>query len=244
MLSSIKSELRKLLTIRSTYIIFACMLVLIAFFAFYAQGIAAVPEDAARSTYLDSIIRNAANLVFTISTFITILMVTHEYRYNTIMYTLTSSKSRAQSLFAKLVVATGLALVLTTFFCILAPLLSILGASIGGHEIGPQTLYFKDLIWQCLFSGWGIMTLGFVLAVIIRSQIGAIIMFLMLPTTVESLLSLLLKDNAKYLPFNAISSVSSGFGSLTPGKAAIVSLIYLAVGLAVSFGLFIKRDAN
>ena len=66
------------------------------------------------------------------------------------------------------------------------------------------------------------------------------------PTTVEPLLGLLLKENTKYLPFTALDSTvgaSISPNTLSSGDAILVSTGYLLVTLAVTWLLFVKRDA-
>ena len=90
--------------------------------------------------------------------------------------------------------------------------------------------------------------IGLLLAAIIRLQPGSVAALFVLPAVVEPLLSQLLSKNAVYLPFAALSQLvgdgAVGGGSLAPGKAALVFLIYLVVGWAVAWYLFLKRDSS
>ena len=91
------------------------------------------------------------------------------------------------------------------------------------------------------------MMLGMLWASIVRNQIAAIVMIFIVPGTLEGLGALLLKNNVAYLPYRALSNViadSSGMGSMTPGKAAAVVMVYLVIGWAVSLVLLVRRDAN
>ena len=73
-----------------------------------------------------------------------------------------------------------------------------------------------------------------------------------IPGTLEGLLGILLKDNAKYLPYSALNGVM--FGGSVPAEAGIVALsrnasaavvlVYVAAGLGVSWYLYLKRDAS
>lgn len=78
---------------------------------------------------------------------------------------------------------------------------------------------------------------------LVRSQVAAVATLFLLPTMIESLLRALLNDNVAYLPFNSLTAVASG-GKLTPLNAAVVFMVWMAVGLIVSWQLFIRRDAN
>jgi ABC-type transport system involved in multi-copper enzyme maturation permease subunit len=93
----------------------------------------------------------------------------------------------------------------------------------------------------------GYVLIGVLIAIVSRSVIVGIASFLIIPTTAEPLLSLLLKDNAKYLPFTSLDStlnVSMLPNTLSPGKAMIVSGAYVAVALVITWILFVRRDAN
>ena len=88
---------------------------------------------------------------------------------------------------------------------------------------------------------------GFILAVIIRNQIGAIATLFLTQATVEPLLSFVLKSSQQYLPFYAINkllSIQIDGPPVSYVKPAVITLTYIGVGLFVSWILFLKRDAN
>jgi len=245
MWASIKSEYRKLLTIRSTYVIFAFLLVFIGgFFAFYAQGTKASALDAASADSIAQAIVNGTSIVGAIAGIIGLLMVSHEYRYNTIMYTLTASNSRAKSLFAKIFVLTTVSAFLTLLFVAIIPPLIHAGMSVSHHTTVPQVIYYKDLIWQCMLSAWANMMYAVLLSIFIRHQVGAVAAYFVIPTTVENLLGILLKDNAVYLPFSIAGAISSHASDIPPTRAALVALAYIVGGSIIAFITFKKRDAN
>lgn len=104
-----------------------------------------------------------------------------------------------------------------------------------------------------LFYNIAQIMLGLIFAMLTRSITAAIAIVFLAPATVEPLLGLLLKDKAAYLPYASLERVISAFGgeaaqivsgSLSVGRAMIVSSIYLIVGFAITWVLFIKRDAN
>lgn len=250
MMAALKSEFRKLLSVRSTYIITVLVLVLVGFIAFYVEGWRLAPQDLRRPDLLASDVFGALNLsVF--GAIIAILLMSHEYRYNTIMYSLSSSNSRSKVLLAKFVAVSCYALVLTVLICLLSPLASYLGLHLAGHSMAAQVVHYKDLIWRSLFYGWSYGIAGLLIAVLIRTQVGAIAALFVLPAAIEPLLAQLLKHNAVYLPFLSQSQVINsgqgntiGGGSLTPGKGALVFTAYLVVGWFVAWILFLRRDAT
>src|SRR3954467_14136812 len=101
MVASIKAEFRKLWTVRSTYVLFLVAFALVAIFAFYAEGIKASPATVQDAGKLAGEVTNAVVTVSLLGALAGVLLMTHEYRYNTIMYTLTSSNSRSKTLLAK-----------------------------------------------------------------------------------------------------------------------------------------------
>lgn len=101
MLAALKSEFRKFLTVRSTYIVTGLIIAAVAFFSIYVFGYQfgiATPDN---PRYLYDVIYNVIGIFVTFSAILAILLVTHEYRYNTINYTLTSSRSRVKVLLSK-----------------------------------------------------------------------------------------------------------------------------------------------
>jgi ABC-2 type transport system permease protein len=249
MIAYFKSELRKLYTVRSTYVILLFSFVLMLIFAFWIEGIkagnpgkAVTDSHKLASIFLDAI----TNLAFW-GGIVGILSVTHEYRYNTIMYTLTSSRSRSQTLLAKVAAISLFALFFAVFVSVFAVALMYIGLAIKGVSLSHQVLS-PDIIWRVLFVSWGYSMLGALLAVIIRHQVGAIAAFFVMPVFLEQLLGLLLKDNRIYLPFNALSQVTQPQGMelhkvLSHGRAALVFGIYLAIAWIVAWYLFLRRDA-
>ena len=248
MFATLKAEFRKLLTVRSTYIITILIVVFVAFIASYVEGWRLRPQDLQMPNQLSSDVFGALTLsVF--GAVIAILLMTHEYRYNTIMYTLTGSNSRSKVLLSKIIAISVYALFLTAVIGVLSPVASYLGVHAHGHTFAPQTLHYGNLAWRSLFYGWSYGMIGLLLAALIRVQVGAIVALFVIPTAIEGLLSQLLKHNAVYLPFSALAQVigNEGFGGgkpLSPGRAAIVLAVYLVVGWLVAWILFLKRDAN
>jgi len=259
MVASLKAELRKLLSVRMTYIVtLAGFLVVGGLMSFYSYGLNDSAAGGKSLQYMQTVILNNANFMSIFVCVVALLMVTHEYRYNTIMHTLTSSNSRTKSFLSKLLVISLFALVVTGFMMVAGALLMLLGASIKGVQLGPQDIPYLDLAWRGLFFGWGMAMAASAIAYIIRNQVGAIVTFFIAINTVEGLLGMLLKQNTKYLPFTAIQHVvnvtvvdggakSGGAGTMgywEPGQAALLFSAYLAVAGIVAWLLFVRRDAN
>lgn len=249
MIPSIKSESRKILSIRSTYVILLLGVALNILFAFYVTGWQLDAESLQSANFMASQVVSSVSALGLFGALVGILLVTHEYRYNTIMYTLTANKSRTQVLLAKLVTATVFAVVFTAFFAVLSPLLSLLAINIRNLELGPQSFDVWNIAWRSLMAGWAYVIYGIILALIIRVQVGAIAALFLIPT-VEPLIGLVLKQKQAYLPFMALNNLITVGGQEGPGssipyqRAAIAVGAYVAVGLIVSWILFLRRDAN
>lgn len=248
MMPALKAEFRKVWTVRSTYFILAFVLFIALFFGFYVSGWK-IDSGALRdpgTLALD--ITSAISAVSVFASLVGVLLVTHEYRYNTIMYTLTASNSRSKVLLAKILVVSGFAIVFALCLAILSPVLSVLGTHAHHLTLVPQTLHYGNLLWRSLFFCWGYAMAGLVIASLVRNQVGAIVALFIAPNTVESLLGLLLKKHVVYLPFSSLSTViGQGMNynnSITPQRGALVFTSYLIVSGAIAWILFLRRDAN
>jgi ABC-2 type transport system permease protein len=251
MIPAIKAEYRKIFTVRSTYIILAIVAALLVLVAFYISGWHVSKADLHDPTTLSSDIIGTISILSIFLGLISVLLMTHEYRYNTIMQTLTLSNSRHKVMLAKILVLTGLAVVFTLVVGTLSPLLSIAGMHANHLTLVSQSIHYRNILWRCLFFGWGYAMIALILATIIRNQIGAFITLFIVPSTVEGLAALLLKRDSVYLPFTALNTVmGSGIGdtqysnTITQFHAALVFLVYLVVGGFIGWMLFTRRDVN
>lgn len=242
--AALKSELRKLLSVRSTYYTIIFCVLLTGTFALWGAGLRATPDGLANPLLLYNQITGAIGAVSLILALIGVLMITQEYRFNTITYTLSASNSRTKTVLSKIIVASALSVVLTLGFAILSPLFTWIGLKLGGHEFVAQTFYFQDIWWRSLIYGVGYMLSGLLLGTLFRSQVGAIVTLMLAQATIEPLLGLLLKDTAKYLPFSALNAVISEYAEMSSVRGALVFLVYMIVGWVIAIILFRRRDAN
>jgi ABC-type transport system involved in multi-copper enzyme maturation permease subunit len=246
--STIKAEFRKLFTMRWTYYILIFCVILLIFAGFYISGWRIDKADLMNPNTLSNDITGAVGTLSVFVSLLAVLLIANEYRYNTIMYTLTGSNSRTKVLFAKFFVITVFALVFTLIFGFLSPVLSILGIHAHHLKLVPQTLHYSTVIWRSLFYGWGYAMAGLIIAFLTRSQIGSIIILFIAPATIEGLLGLLLKNNVVYLPFSSLTTVigqgMNFHNTITPFHAALVFSGYLVVSLGAVWYFFLHRDAN
>lgn len=250
MIPLFRSELRKLLTVRSTYILSVVSALLVALFAFYVEGYRGASGSAAstlKPAAFTEIISASVGIGITFATIIAILFIAHEYRYNMIMYTLTANVRRTKVLFAKLLTMVGFGVIYGLATAGFGLLCYLIGIELRGANLAPQSIEAMTIIGRLAYYCAAYVLIGVLIAVISRSVIVGIAAFLIVPTTAEPLLSLLLKDNAKYLPFTSLDStlnVSMLPSTLSPGKAMMVSGAYVAVALVITWILFVRRDAN
>jgi ABC-2 type transport system permease protein len=246
MINATKAEFRKLLTVRSTYVILLLSLVLELINAFYANGYKASPAVLHDPTILMHQAAAAVEIISVLIAICGVLLVTHEYRYNTIMHSLTLARSRSQVFFAKITAISLFAVVFIALFTVLSPLLTLAGIHVHGLHLVNQELHLSSLWWRALFGGWAFVMLATILALLIRIQVGAIVALFLVPGTIEGLLGLLLKRNQVYLPFASVGEVLShnSAGYISYAHAAAVALAWIVTGLIVALVLFERRDAN
>jgi ABC-type transport system involved in multi-copper enzyme maturation permease subunit len=245
MIAALKAEYRKLLTVRSTYVIFLISLALGAFLiGFWIFGYKNVQHAAIDPTALIGSLFAAVSVVGVFLSFVVVMLVGHEYRYNTIMYNLTNTNSRTRLFLAKWKAAAVFALVFAAIIVLLNWALFYLGLHL--HHIHPmaQQVPMWSFLWRSVVTILGDVSFAFIITMLLRNLIAAIAVVLVLPTTIETLLSLLLKDNVKYLPYTALGSLTDITSKVSFTFSFWVVTAYAVVGGLVAYVLFRKRDAN
>ena len=249
MFATLKSEFKKLLTVRSTYFLSLFVLLFASFLAIYAFGYKADAASLKDPSYISSTIYNILGIFTIFSSIIAILLVCHEYRYNTISYTLTAARSRLSVLASKLIVAVAYTLIIGLAVTLIAYAGVKLGVGLRhGAVLGAQHLPLWDTLWHygAYVLGYGCVAL--ILALLTRSVVVAIVALFVVPTIEQILANTLMKTTGQYLPFRSLdaiahTSIVDGRG-LTHLAALGVFAIYLAVLGTVAVVLFVKRDAN
>lgn len=245
MIAELRAELRKLLSVRATYVIVIIAASIAAAVCFYAQGYAANPANLQNPNYLAAQATGALSAVTIIGSLAGVLLLANEYRYNTILYAFTSSASRARVLLAKFVVVSGYMLVFGALICLLSIASTWLGVQVKGNELGAQSIVYSNLIWKAAYYAWGFGILALGLTAIIRNQVGAIMALFIIPLVAETFMALALKDNSSYLPFSALNTILFAAPDAdTTVKHLTVSLLTILGLWVVAFVSFVKRDAN
>jgi len=249
MISGIKAELRKLFSIRSTYVLTGVALLLTIFVDGYILGYNVKGHDLLNPDLFNSnIVGTLTSIPLTLGSIVALMLITHEYRYNTILYTLTSSNSRARVLVSKIVAVSLYAVIFTAAVAALALLSSKVGIHLKGSHLVAQTVPYASLAWRCLFYGWTTILSALLIGTLVRSQVGAIVTLFVLPT-IELILSGLIKTKAVYLPFTGASNAivqhpEASRGTLSYGHAAVLFGLYVLAGWIVAWILFLRRDAS
>ncbi|HUC95474.1 MAG TPA: ABC transporter permease [Candidatus Saccharimonadia bacterium] len=258
MIPRIKAEFRKLLSVRSTYILIGLALVYVIFYDFYIVGFQKGMHDGGSLSlhnplFLMTEVMRAGGIAAPIlfSSIIAVLLMAHEYRYNTIMYTLTSSNSRSKTLIAKIIAITGFAVIFSLALEILAPTFALLGLHAHHVSLVRQIFYFRDFFWRVLFFGWAYAMIGVLLGLIFRNLVASIVALFLLPVTIEPLIGLLLNmHEQQYLPFTALTAVlNNGLIRIGPGvfsarHSAVIVLVYLIIFWTLGWIFFLRRDAG
>lgn len=256
MRSALKAEFTKLLTVRSTYILTSLVLLAIAAISLYVIGYSAGAGPYDRSNFMADAIFMSISTFATFAGIIAILLVSHEYRYNTISYTLTAARSRLSVLAAKTIVVLAYTVIVGLLVTLVTYVFTLWGVALKGAELAPQSLPILELTWRYGAMLLGYALIGLLFAVLLRSVVVAIIAFLFLPT-VEGILTLIPAVNADYLPFASLNAVATNpsvvegagdaagmLSQLSPLAALGVFSVYLAVLGVTSAVLFVRRDAN
>jgi ABC-type transport system involved in multi-copper enzyme maturation permease subunit len=182
-----------------------------------------------------------------IGSIVAILVVGHEYRYNTISYTLTASRSRTKVLFAKLLIVTLFSAALVAVCIGIGLATYYLGLHIRHFDMPPQTLNLSGVLARTILSCVGGAWLALVIVLLVRNIVFAIVAIFMLPT-VEQILTIWLKHNAAYLPSTALNQVGylpgQSVAVFSALKGGLIFLAYIVVGWLVAWFLFLRKDAN
>lgn len=242
------TELRKLSSVRITWVLTAIGLALLALPArsyIFADGIDAPAGSAERTTAAISIIGANTALVLVVG----VLVVTTEFRHGTIGHTLQLTPSRTRVLTAKLA-AGGIygALFYLAAVALVTGLLLIATVGQGvtlerGAMIG--TALAGNLVAMTLTA-----TLGVAIGALVRSQVAAITGSLVWMLIVENLAATIDYRIGRWLPFQALNAIfatdqartQSVIAPLAPELGLTVFLTYVLLATLAAGVLMTKRD--
>ncbi len=259
MIPELKAEFRKLLTVRSTYLVALIAFIFIALVTFYGTGYKRVITDPFQNLVLAGSVTQVASIVGVFSGLVGLLLLSHEYRYDTIVYSLSASNRRSKVLASKMIAVLSYGLVLALVLGAIGIGLVYAGAAASGHALPHQDINYLAYLFKIVVYTEGITLAGLLFAALIRNQVGAIATLLIFPGIFEQLLGLVLKQNTVYTPFAALSQVvqppvmhgiaathtdTANLGSLSAPRGFLVFLGYLVVAWALTWFIFLRRDAD
>ncbi len=265
MINQLRSEFKKIFTLRSTYGWILLALVLVGIYAVYGEGfndasnlLKSKANGPGAGLFVAATINQMSNFIAIFGGIIALLLITHEYRYNTITYTLTASNSRSKVIFSKIVAIMGFVLVYSVVVAALGLAGIYLGLALSHNVLPHQDINYLTYLGKVLFFSEAYALAALALGTLIRNQVGAFATLFIVPGPVEALIGLLLKHNAVYLPFMALQEViqtpvlpgshpahpDGDTGSLTPLHGGEVFVAYLLVVWLITWYIFSRRDAT
>lgn len=249
MIQALKAEFLKLRTVRSTLVLSS-----IAFLLVLIGSSVAGYHASSHDQYLFSTnVLQTATVVSFFSALVSVLLMAHEYRYNTIVYALSLSKSRTKVLLAKIVTVLTYTIVITLVADCLGILALIAGASVAGHHLSHQDFDAVTVAAKSLYYCVGFALAALLFTTLLRNITASVAVLFIVPNTVEGIFSLFLKHNITFLPFSALQQVISPSSIISKGptpawqsptRGAFVFAVWLIVGWAIAWILFLRRDAN
>ncbi len=289
MSAQLKAEVRKLLSVRSTFLVSLAVfgLTILLMFAMTTKVYEESPEFSEQSsssqqrrpdsaqpavqsknqpepkltnqlpdTQLMTNFYNVVPVMTLLITIVAILLMAHEYRYNTIMHTLTLSNSRSKVLVGKITVGVLYALIMSVVVVVATVIGTHLAASVKDLVLPAQSADWGSVIPKIMLYTAGYSMLGLAIITLLRNLVVSIVAIFILPT-IEAIAGAILSSHnvttAGLLPFTALNRIIDiqGVNSNVPGaqtvstsRAALVFAIYLAVTWAAAWYLFLRRDAN
>lgn len=258
MIPALKSEFKKLLSIRSTYLWISLALVILGIYGIYGEGFkdfADAGQGGVGSLFIDGTLIHVGMFIGLFGGIISLLVMSHEYRYNTIIYTLTASNSRTKVLFSKIITVMAFTLVYAITLTAVAIGYIFLGLALAHHHLPHQDISYLTYFAKSVFLAEGYAVAAFIFATLIRNQVGSFAALFIVPNTVEGLLGLILKHDSVYMPFTALEQVIqpatkigvhghiADTGYISAPRGAVVFLCYAVVAWLVAWYLFNRRDA-
>ena len=227
----VAAEIRKLTSVRTTWIITAIGLLLVAigagFFVFEDEF--SGPFDGTDGQIAATIDQIGGMSVIVLV--IGLLAMTTEFRHGTIGRTLQFTPSRSTVLGAKLVVGIVYGVLFFAFgLVVVGILVAIAGA---GFSVGESTV---AALWQGPVGLALTAMFGVALGALLRNQVVAITVTLIYLFLGETLINQLFPDVARWMPFQALNAVFASEESMAGMPEGMVRPLEPLVGLSVFVG--------
>jgi ABC-2 type transport system permease protein len=215
-----RTELRKLTTVRAPWLLLAAAVVLVAIGT--TSRIVKHPEDAAGAAA-------HAGLAALFPLMLGIMALAGEYRHRTIADTYLSTPERARVLLQKSTVYT----VVGAGFGIVAAATAAVIIAVSDADTMPYAVLAGAVAWNALFAAIGVG-----LGALVRSQVAAIAGALAWLALIEGVAAELVGDDAaRWLPFRAATSLGGMDAGLTQGTAAVVVGAYALAFIGSAFAV-------
>ncbi|GAA2328645.1 ABC transporter permease subunit [Dactylosporangium salmoneum] len=206
-----RSEIRKLTTVRAPWLLLAAALVLVA--AGAGSRLARHPEDSAGAAA-------HAGLAALFPLVLGITALAGEYRHRTIADTYLSTPRRGRVLLDKLVVHA----LVGAGFGVAGGAVALLLVEARGTGGVPWSTLAGAVGWNAAFAA-----IGVAVGALVRNQVAAIAGSLAWLALIEGVAAELLGDAARWLPFRAATSLGGMDAGLSQGTAAAVLAAYVLV---------------
>lgn len=238
MIASLRAEIMKLFTVQSTYILLVFGIFVVAIAA-YVQGLSSDKYDF--STYIVNSFVGWASLMAVFWGIVAGLHMTYEFRYGTIAFTTVFARRRGQVLLSKIIVYllfSSLATILALFIGALALYIGTVAA--GHHPLDQDYSLAFSPVWRCLVY-CGLFTLtSLALGVLLRQAVAVLTVILLVPSALEPLLGVVLRDKEVYLPFTALGQLLQVTGPVL--QSIGIFAIYFVVLWLCAWTVFLQRD--
>ncbi len=251
-MNAFRSEIRKLWTVRTTWLLTLFGWGLVVLFTVMALFTTLVGDPFAGTDVQIAAAVEQLGSTAVIVLIVALLAMTTEFRYGTIGRTFQIVPSRSKVLAAKLAAGVVYALAYFLSAMVLVAVLLGLAALVKGVPLtfGAETV---AALWQAPVALALNAILGVAVGALVRSQIAAIAGVLIWFFVVESIIATLAPAAGRWLPFQALNSLflgqeareaalEAGVIVFTPLVALAVFLAYVATASATAVILLRTRD--
>jgi ABC-2 type transport system permease protein len=251
-MNALRGELRKLWTVRATWVVTVLGLGLVALLTATAVFTTLVGERFAGTDAEVAAAVEQLGSTAIIVLIVALLAMTTEFRHGTIGRTLQIVPSRTRVLLAKLEAGVVYALAYYAASLVLVGALLGLAALVYGValSLGPHTV---AALWQAPVALLLNAVLGVAVGALLRSQVAAITAVLLWFFVAENIIATLLPAVGGWLPFQALNSLfigeearqevaEAGMVLLTPLAALGMFLAYVAVASVAAATLMRTQD--
>ena len=252
MLSSLLYELRRIRSIRATWIVSGIYLVSVGL-------LGALPIYLGRHDAKSFVIQSWKGLYNTPANFLSVVLLSviasqsfgHEYRYGTIRLTLSEFPRRERVIAAKSVVLAGYVILMTFLAWSVLGLVGRFAPAGSMDSRAPGFILGEGVpadLWKVLVYGLGYAFIAFSISTITKNLALGIVIPLLLATVIEGLFTLintLLNDRLLWLLHALpISNANAWlYGSQTLPHGGLVFAIWVLALYAGATALFVRRDA-